>query len=283
MHNFLTIDLEDWFHLLEIDELSNVARWNDKESRVELISDILLELLNRNSVKATFFCLGWIGKKYPKLIRKIYMEGHTIASHGNVHKLVRDMTPDEFNVDTRTSIHTLEDVIGEKIIIFRAPGFSITQNEIWALNCLVDLGIKIDSSIFPAVRSHGGFVDFPSTTPCILDLNNGKIIEFPISTILIFNRRYVLLGGGYFRLTPLFAIEKIFKLSNYNMTYFHPRDFDEKQPRVRGLAPFRYFKSYVGLSSSLYKLEKLLSFGKFTSIDDFVKVESSSLKSFNFN
>jgi hypothetical protein len=43
------------------------------------------------------------------------------------------------------------------------------------------------------------------------------------------------------------------------MSYFHPRDFDPDQPLVPGLPWYRIFKSYIGLRSSLKKLELLLS------------------------
>ena len=39
------------------------------------------------------------------------------------------------------------------------------------------------------------------------------------------------------------------------MTYFHPRDFDPDQPMIKELSLLRKFKSYVGLKSSLIKLE----------------------------
>ena len=62
-------------------------------------------------------------------------------------------------------------------------------------------------------------------------------------------------GGGYFRLTPLALVKHWTKSSDYVMTYFHPRDFDPKQPIIRELSNFRKFKSYVGLISCMNKLK----------------------------
>lgn len=42
------------------------------------------------------------------------------------------------------------------------------------------------------------------------------------------------------------------------MTYFHPRDFDFKQPIINDLSKLRKFKSYYGLRNAYQKLEKLI-------------------------
>ena len=46
--------------------------------------------------------------------------------------------------------------------------------------------------------------------------------------------------------------------SKYNMTYFHPRDFDPGQPMINDLSLLRKFKSYYGIKNSMKKLEKLI-------------------------
>ena len=52
------------------------------------------------------------------------------------------------------------------------------------------------------------------------------------------------------------------------MTYFHPRDFDPNQPIIKDLSLSRKFKSYVGLSSCMSKLEKWTSEFEFTDLQD---------------
>ncbi|MDR3333751.1 MAG: DUF3473 domain-containing protein [Treponema sp.] len=73
-------------------------------------------------------------------------------------------------------------------------------------------------------------------------------------------------GGGYFRLFPYPLIRHWAKQTSYLMTYFHPRDFDAKQPVITGLSFSRKFKSYVGLSGAYHKLQKLLGDFKFIDI-----------------
>ena len=75
-------------------------------------------------------------------------------------------------------------------------------------------------------------------------------------------------GGGYFRLTPYRFIKKWTKSSNYIMTYFHPRDFDPGQPIIKELSTIRKFKSYVGLSNCLNKLETWTSHFSFVDLNE---------------
>ena len=131
--NFLTIDLEDWFHILDVKELTNEKIWSTFESRVETISHQLLDLLDTNNVKATFFCLGWIVKKYPNLIKEIANRGHELGTHSYMHQLVYTLDETLFKEDTKKSIDILQDTIGKPVDCYRAPGFSIGKNEVFPI------------------------------------------------------------------------------------------------------------------------------------------------------
>ena len=56
--------------------------------------------------------------------------------------------------------------------------------------------------------------------------------------------------------------------SNYVMTYFHPRDFDPNQPILDNISLSRYFKSYVGLSTSKNKISKLFKDFEFITVGE---------------
>ena len=276
--NFLTIDLEDWFHILDVKELANEKIWSTFESRVETISHQLLDLLDTNSVKATFFCLGWIVKKYPNLIKEIANRGHEIGTHSYMHHLVYTLDETLFKEDTKKSIDVLQDTIGKPVDCYRAPGFSIGKDELWALDILIELGIKVDSSIFPGKRSHGGFLSFPSRIPVILNRSIGSITEFPISTKSHFGLNFVVSGGGYFRLLPYFFTKYILNKFDYNLTYFHPRDFDFYQPRFNNLGIYKYFKTYVGLKYSLNNFKCLLKDFNFLPLMKYYSQNTNSFK-----
>ncbi len=262
----LTFDIEEWFHILDNESTKTEAHWQNYETRIHQNMDRIFDLLDRKKQSATFFCLGWIVKKYPEIIKKIDSLGYEIASHSTMHQLVYEQTPAAFEKDLVESLKTLEDVIGKKITTYRAPGFSIMEDNKWAFEILIKHGIDVDSSIFPAKRGHGGFASFGEAAPCLININGAMIKEFPINLLNILSMNVIFSGGGYFRLLPYPIIKKLTNRSPYIMTYFHPRDFDPTQPMIADLPAIRKFKSYYGLNGALEKLEHLLSDFKFVDI-----------------
>lgn len=176
-----------------------------------------------------------------------------------MHQLVYEQAPEAFEHDLQRSIGVLEDISGEKVKYFRAPGFSITSYTPWAFEALLKNGIEIDSSVFPASRAHGGFQQFGTAKPAIIECQGMQLKEFPINTDRIVGKDLIFSGGGYFRLFPYNTIKKLTQKSDYVMTYFHPRDFDANQPMVPGLSAVRKFKSYYGLKHTEAKLRKWIT------------------------
>jgi peptidoglycan-N-acetylglucosamine deacetylase len=255
----LTFDIEDWFHLLEHEETSNENQWCRYESRIVPNTDLILDCLAEAQVKATFFCLGWIARAHPEVIKMIHAAGHEIGSHSDNHQLVYRLTPQQFREDLRNSIKSLEDVTGAKVRAYRSPGFSITRESIWAWSILAENGIEFDSSIFASRHSHGGFRDFRAAGPVQLELGGGITLkQFPVLPGRYCGCSVSFSGGGYFRLLPYPFVRLLMSRAEYAMTYFHPRDFDANQPLVCNLPAHRVFKSYVGLRSCLRKFKRLL-------------------------
>lgn len=255
----LTFDIEDWFHLLDNPETRFPHQWEKFESRINRNMDIIFEILGESNCNATFFIVGWIAEKYPSIVKKISELGYEIGSHTNHHQLLYDQTEEEFKDDLRISIDNLEQITGKKVEYFRAPGFSLTRKTPWVFDSLIENGIKYDSSIFPANRGHGGISDFKIKKPFRLRYGDSIIKEFPINTLDFNLFSIVFSGGGYFRLFPYNIIKSFTTRSTYTMSYFHPRDFDPNQPRLMGLSPLRYFKSYYGLKNTEEKLRIWLS------------------------
>lgn len=268
----LTFDIEDWFHILDNDETATQDKWEKFPSRIEKNIDFILSELDQTDQKASFFCLGWVAEKYPEIIKKISSEGHHIATHSYSHQLAYNQTKEEFAEDLRKSIVILEDIIGTKIDTYRAPGFSITNKNLWAFELMANLGIKNDCSVFPANRAHGGLPNYKIAKPSIIEYGGARLKSLPINTTKLIFKNIVYSGGGYFRLFPLFFLKKKFSTDDYVMTYFHPRDFDPDQPIVAGLNRIRKFKSYVGLSSSRNKLKELLRLYKFINVKNAIEI-----------
>lgn len=264
--NILTFDIEDWFHLLDIECTATEAEWRNFKPRIHANVERLLETTLRHGHKATFFCLGWVAEQYPEIIRRIDELGFEVASHSYMHQLVYQQTREQFREDLKRSIHILEDITGKKIRTYRAPGFSFIRGNAWAIEALLEHGIERDSSIFPTERGHGGYENFGRAQPSVLHCATGKIKEFPISLGRVFGKDIVFSGGGYFRLLPYRMIQGLTSRSDYVMTYFHPRDFDADQP-VLDLPLHRRFKSYVGLKGAHDKLDRWLSENRFVDIE----------------
>ncbi len=265
--NILTFDIEDWW-VYEHYKLGNPS---DYLHRLNWYLNEILDLLDERNFQATFFCLGEVAAKYPEVIKKIHTRGHHIGCHSFSHKFFGDATPEEVHKDTVKALAVLEDIIGEKVIAYRAPAFSITEKNKWVFEILADNGIEYDCSIFPASRGFGGFPGFKFNTPMIIKSNGSVIKELPVSTINILNYKISYSGGGYFRLFPYWLTKSIMKQNNYVMTYFHIKDFDKDQQRTyRSFegesAILRYIKKYYGLKNSFIKFSKFVSDFNFINI-----------------
>lgn len=259
--NILTVDVEDWFHVLEAEGAPDRAKWASLESRVERNTEGLLALLEREAVGATFFVVGWIAWRYPGLVRRIADAGHEVASHSFWHEVMGRHHRDSLREDVGASRRLLEDLTGAPVRGFRAPGGSITPETAWVFDVLTEAGYAYDSSLCPGLSSHGGFPS-PWHGPHRVRCNAGELAEIPSSTVGLGGRRLPYAGGGYLRLLPGAVIRALIALDNRSgrpaNVYVHPREIDPDQPRM-SLAPLRRFKYYVGLRSTERKLESLLA------------------------
>lgn len=296
--NILTFDVEEWFHLLDFDATRTEAEWGKYEVRIYENVDRILDILECTNTKATFFIIGWVAKTYPDVVKKIAAK-YQIGSHTMNHQLVWQQTPEEFRNDVESSVKLLQDITGQPVECFRAPGFSIRESEAWAFEILADLGIKYDCSIFPARHAHGGMASYGAPIPSIIKYGNNVMKEFPVTTKTFFGKRVIFSGGGYFRLVPYSLLKSwsvecsngyqghmvpriwhdkdgnimmgddglpVTRDVGYLLSYIHPRDLDGGQPMLKGLPLKRKFKSYVGTKDAAEKLRKYLKDFKYTDI-----------------
>ena len=264
--NILTFDVEEWFHLLDFDATRTEEQWKNYEVRIYENMERIFRILEETNTKATFFVIGWIAKTYPDVVRRI-AEKYQIGCHTMNHQLVWQQSREEFRQDVETGVKMLEDITGKKVECFRAPGFSIRESEAWAFEILADLGIKYDSSVFPAHHAHGGMPSFPKAVPAIIQYKGVEMKEFPIGFKTIAGKHLVFSGGGYFRLFPYPLIKKWSQQSDdYLLSYIHPRDLDGGQPMLEGLPLARKFKSYVGTKGAAKKMQQWLKDFSFVDI-----------------
>ncbi len=261
MKNALTIDLEDYYHVSAFREHLDAAEWGSRESRVERNTAKILELLSAARCQATFFVLGWVTDRFPQLVREIADLGHEIACHSYRHRLVYEMTPEEFREDTRRAKQLLEDAGGVPVRGYRAPSFSITRNSLWAFEVLAELGFTYDSSIFPVRHPNYGMLDAPRS-PFRIETRSGPIVEFPMPTLELGRARSPIGGGAYLRLLPYWYTRWGIRFINRDenrpiCVYAHPWEFDPDQPRMTGSLTARV-RHYLGLRGMEAKLRSLL-------------------------
>jgi polysaccharide deacetylase family protein (PEP-CTERM system associated) len=182
------------------------------------------------------------------------------------HRLVWKGSREDFRQDVDTGVKMLEDITGQKVDAFRAPGFSIRETEGWAFEILHELGIRFDASVFPAAHAHGGMPSFPVMEPALIQYNGITMKEFPVSFKTVAGKHIVFNGGGYFRLFPYALIRAWSLRQPYLLSYIHPRDLDAGQPMVPDLPLKRKFRSYVGLKTAESKLRRYLTDFSFTDI-----------------
>ncbi len=268
----LSVDVEDWFHILDCDTSPKPIQWDELDSRITYSLGRILNFFSKHHVRATFFFLGWVAQRYPHLVRQVVEQGHEIGSHGYMHKMVSTLTPDEFARDLDISLTVISRASGCDVRAYRAPGFSITAREFWAFEILASRGINLDSSLFLGSHAHGG-LSLKRNRPFELILANGRrLIELPVVPCSLLGWNLPFSGGGYLRLLPTPLIKLLFKIAERDgsvITYIHSRDFDPNQPRMK-LSPLRHFKYYVGLRTFPSKLEQLLKSFHFGTLNDVV-------------
>lgn len=269
--NILTFDIEEWFHLLDNESTKTVKEWKNYDSRIHENMERIFTMLEKHKKKATFFCLGWIAETYPEVIKDVVARGYEVGTHTRMHQLVYEQTSKEFNKDVEFSVKTLEDITGQKVKYFRAPGFSIREDNKWAFEVLVNNGIEVDSSVFPAPRAHGGLPSYAEPVPSLLKYNGIELKELPINYANVLGFPVIFSGGGYFRLFPYCMIQRWTSQSDYVMSYLHPRDFDALQPMIKELPIMRKIKAYVGLRGAVEKLDNWLTDFDFVDVETAVK------------
>lgn len=265
-----TIDVEDWFHILEVSGTPDLASWDLHPSRIEANFRVLLELLAAWNVNTTCFVLGWVARRFPSLLREAAERGHEIASHGFGHQIVHGISPKQFREDIRNAKAVIEDATGRLVVGYRAPGFSITRATPWAFDEIIEAGYTYDSSVFPARHGHGGMPGAPRH-PHIIQSASGRLIEFPVSIADTMFGPQCCFGGGYLRLIPLWLVmamaERVRNDGRGVVWYIHPREIDPNHPRLQ-MSLKRRFKSYVNLKGTAGKLKTILRNGNFATFEE---------------
>jgi len=285
----LTIDVEDSCQVENLRPCCPLSSWSSYELRVERNTHKLLDLFDsinlqpaidnlrtKNSLKATFFVLGWIAERLPNLVCEIARRGHEVASHGYGHELCNKSSTEGLKEDLAKSKKLLEDTIGEPVYGYRAPSFSISDD---ILKMIGEAGYLCDSS-YNSFAMHGRYgrisLNGHERRGIAYRLSEG-FYELPISNLQLFppstldtlgilaHFRHFFLpwgGGAYFRLIPSWVFKRgvhsILGKDGAYLFYMHPWEVDPEQPRPEGTTAFSRFKHYTNLGKTEGKLRKFL-------------------------
>ena len=268
--NILTVDLEDWFHICEVEHLLPREKWDRFPSTVVTDTEKLLSLVAKTNSRATFFVLGYVAEKHPDLVRRIHDMGHEIGYHGWDHELVYELSPQDFRQILRRGIECIERLIDKRPIGFRAPQWSINERSSWALEILAEEGFVYDSSLAPLKII--GNESYPRI-PWKMETAGGDLWELPPLTLKTPFGHYPAGGSWGLRLLPYPILKRRVREFNRRqlptLFYFHPREFGGKKDSV-GFPPSKKFALYGGIWGSESQLVKLLADFRFASIEEYL-------------
>ena len=260
VRNAMTVDVEDYFQVQAFAPCIRRATWDSIPRRVEENVERVLALFDRAGVRATFFTLGWIAVRHPKMIRRIVSAGHELASHGWDHTRADVQKPDIFLADVYRTRETLEEIGGTSVVGYRAATFSIGAGNLWAFKMLMKAGYRYSSSINPITHDLYGM---PNASRLPFRPDGLPIWEIPMTTVRVLGRNWPCSGGGYFRLLPSILYRKGLARVNQiermpGIFYFHPWELDPDQPRVAGCGWKSRLRHYTNLSGMADDLERIL-------------------------
>lgn len=267
MLNAFTVDLEDWYCSRALETQVRFEEWRQSPSRVGIGTRWLLDLLERHSIEATFFVLGYVAEREPELIREIAERGHEIASHGYAHQPIYRLNEREFALDLERADRAIETASGRKAEGYRAPDFSMIAAVLpWAYRVLRECGFSYSSSIFPLRLQPGRGVGDAPLTPHRYD---GGVLEVPISCALVGGVRLPAAGGGYLRQFPFALTRALWRRCNVQgrpvIFHLHPWELDPDAPRLP-LQLHRRLRQWRNIDLMRERVEQLVEEFRFTSL-----------------
>jgi polysaccharide deacetylase family protein (PEP-CTERM system associated) len=272
--NAMTVDVEEYFTVQALDAVVPRDKWPAQAMRADASTRRLLDLFDTHAMKATFFVLGWVAERNRSLVREIHDRGHEIAAHSFWHRMVFEMTPDEFRADLVRVRDLLQDTIGAPVRGYRAPTYSITSSALWAHEILVEEGFEYSSSIFPIAHDRYGIPDYPRF-PQRLSVSGRALWEFPLTTLRVAGKNLPVAGGGYLRLFPVRSVALAVQHVNEReaqpaIIYLHPWEIDPEIPKYRQ-GFLQDTRGYIGLSGMMSKLDLLCSWFTFGTVREVLR------------
>ena len=104
------------------------------------VTDLILDELARQQVKATFFMIGEKVAAAPNLARRVLAEGHEVANHTFTHPRLTTLPDREVISEIEKTQEIIQEVLNHRPIWFRPPFGDLRQNQ---ARLLADRGLGI--------------------------------------------------------------------------------------------------------------------------------------------
>jgi len=97
---------------------------------------LVLDVLGRHGVKATFFVVGERARQSPVLLRRIVSEGHALASHTQTHRELPTLTRADMEWELGTCRRIIQDLTGTDTLLMRPPRGRVSVPVLWRTRSL---------------------------------------------------------------------------------------------------------------------------------------------------
>jgi polysaccharide deacetylase family protein (PEP-CTERM system associated) len=263
----LTVDVEDWYQSC-IDFDAPISE------RVVRNTNALLDVLDENATKATFFVQGLVAEAYPRLVSELVSSGHEVQSHAHTHRPLSRMSAAAVRSEIARGKAAIEDAAAVEVTAFRAPDFSVGSGNLDVLDAVAESGFLLDSSIFPLQTRRYGIAGWELGPHRIRLTSGGELLEVPVAVWARGRLRIPVAGGGYVRLAPRIVLERclrgIVAEGRPPVVYCHPYEFSTRElDDYRGRVPERFRRSQgLGREAFVHRLRELLRNLPFGRLDD---------------
>jgi peptidoglycan-N-acetylglucosamine deacetylase len=121
---------------------------------------LILELLARHDLVATFFVPGKVAQRYPERVAEIIAAGHEIGLHGLTHRSPADLAEDEEEGELTESLRIVRE-LGAEPVGYRSPSWDFSPA---TLGLLAAHGLLYSSNMMDDIRPYrhpNGLIELP--------------------------------------------------------------------------------------------------------------------------
>lgn len=267
LDNILSFEIEDRFHV-DNPDIEPV----DIRSRIIPLIMHLLDMLDDQKAKATFFVLGWVARKFPEVVALIDSRGNEIASHGFSHGDVRKMPFERFKSELARSKDILEEIIGKPVYGYKAAASCLEREHLEYYRAIAEAGYRYDCSLLSVGLRDNDLRPFP------IKIDEQKtVMVIPQSTRKTLGVSFRF--GENMRVLPSwFGVNSIKSLNDQGlpaMVNLKLWEFDAHHPRPAGTDILQFGK-YGNLNIAEEKLARLLDYFRFTTCAELLNIEAES-------